>query len=175
MRRWTSLSPSRERSTSGRRGNCARHRVIAACRDIRSARNEHRAGGSARLAGWISLCPKLIRKSLLAALCCGGRSIGDSAVFGSTIAHGYLTPALCNLFLPQLISVQNVSMAMNYGANRVRFPAPVRAGSRVRGSGEILACTDVPGGVQSAIRVTVEIEGSAKPACVVDKLSRWIE
>lgn len=95
--------------------------------------------------------------------------------FGSTIAHGYLTLALCNLFLPQLISVQNVSMGVNYGADRVRFPAPVPAGSRVRGSGEILACTDVPGGVQSIIRVTVEIEGSTKPACVVDKLSRWIE
>nr|WP_245007353.1 MaoC family dehydratase [Nocardia nova] len=98
-----------------------------------------------------------------------------SSPFGSTIAHGYLTLALCNLFLPQLINVRNVSMGVNYGADRVRFPAPVPAGSRVRGSGEILACTDVPGGVQATIRVTVEIEGSAKPACVVDKLSRWIE
>ncbi|MEU1957132.1 MaoC family dehydratase [Nocardia rhamnosiphila] len=94
--------------------------------------------------------------------------------FGTTIAHGYLTLSLCNFFLPQLLRVENVSMGVNYGANKVRFPAPVTVGSRIRGCGEILACDDVPGGVQATIRVTAEVEGSAKPACVVETVNRWM-
>ncbi len=94
--------------------------------------------------------------------------------FGTTIAHGYLTLSLCNFFLPQLLRVENVSMGVNYGANKVRFPAPVTVGSRIRGHGEILACDDIPGGVQATIRITAEIDGSAKPACVVDTLNRWM-
>ncbi|WP_235883717.1 MaoC family dehydratase [Saccharopolyspora elongata] len=96
------------------------------------------------------------------------------SAFGSTIAHGYLTLSLCNYFLPQLLSVRGVSMGVNYGADRVRFPAPVPAGSRIRGRGEVLACIDVPGGVQATIRITVEVEGQAKPACVVETLNRWL-
>ncbi|WP_375385266.1 MaoC family dehydratase [uncultured Microbacterium sp.] len=97
-----------------------------------------------------------------------------SSPFGSTIAHGYLTLSLCNYFLPQLITVEEISMGINYGSDRVRFPAPVTVGSRVRGRGEILECTDVPGGVQAKIRITAEIEGSAKPGCVVETLNRWM-
>ncbi len=94
--------------------------------------------------------------------------------FGSTIAHGYLTLSLCNYFLPQLLSVRGVSMGVNYGADRVRFPAPVRVGSRVRGRGEIVDCVDVPGGgVQATIRIVAEVEGQDKPGCVVETLSRW--
>lgn len=96
------------------------------------------------------------------------------SAFGSTIAHGYLTLSLCNYFLPQLLAVRGVSMGLNYGADRVRFPAPVPAGSRIRGRGEILACVDVPGGVQATIRITAEVEGQAKPACVVETLNRWL-
>ena len=94
--------------------------------------------------------------------------------FGSTIAHGYLTLSLCNYFLPQLLVVRNVAMGVNYGADRVRFPTPVRVGSRIRGRGEVLACVEVGGGVQATIRVTAEIEGSDKPACVVDAVHRWV-
>ncbi|WP_280436358.1 MaoC family dehydratase [Nocardia carnea] len=95
------------------------------------------------------------------------------SLFGTTIAHGFLTLSLCNLFLPQLLRVENVSMGVNYGANRIRFPSPVTVGSRIRGHCEILACDDVPGGVQVTIRITAEIDGSPKPACVVEKLTRW--
>lgn len=93
--------------------------------------------------------------------------------FGATIAHGYLTLSLANLFLPELLEVHNVSMGVNYGCDRVRFPAPVPVGSRLRGVGEIISAEAVKGGVQVVVRVTVEVEGSDRPACVVDTISRF--
>jgi acyl dehydratase len=93
--------------------------------------------------------------------------------FGGTIAHGYLTLSLVNLFLPQLVAVPGAKMGVNYGCEKVRFPAAVRSGSRLRGRATIVACDDVPGGVQLTIRITVEIEGADKPACVADTLSRF--
>jgi len=93
--------------------------------------------------------------------------------FGATIAHGYLTLSLANLFLPQLMTVENVSMGVNYGCEKVRFPAPVPVGSRIRGSGEIISAEEVKGGVQVVVRVTIEIEGSDRPACVIDTISRF--
>jgi len=93
--------------------------------------------------------------------------------FGAPIAHGYLTLSLVSLFLPQIVEVRGISMGVNYGTDKVRFPAPVPVGSRVRGSGELLAVEEVKGGVQATVRVTVEIEGKDKPACVVDTISRF--
>lgn len=94
--------------------------------------------------------------------------------FGSTIAHGYLTMSLVNLFLPQILEVRNVSMGVNYGADKLRFPAPVPVGSRVRGRGELVEAEEVKGGaVQAKVRVTVEIENASRPACVVDTISRF--
>jgi len=93
--------------------------------------------------------------------------------FGKTIAHGYLTLSLANLFLPQLLQVNNVSMGVNYGCDKVRFPAPVPVGSRVRGCGEIVTVESVKGGVQVVVRVTIEVEGSDRPACVIDTISRF--
>jgi acyl dehydratase len=94
--------------------------------------------------------------------------------FGATIAHGYLVLSLVSLFLPQLLEVRGATMGINYGCDRVRFPSVVRAGSRIRGRGEIVSAEAVAGGVQVKIRVTVEVEGSEKPGCVVDTLSRWL-
>ena len=93
--------------------------------------------------------------------------------FGGTIAHGYLTMSLVNFFLPQLIEVQGFAHAVNVGADRLRFLAPVKVGSRIRGVGEIVGVEEVKGAIQSIVRVTVEIEGSEKPACVVDTISRY--
>ncbi len=94
--------------------------------------------------------------------------------FGATIAQGYLTQSLVNHFLPQIVEVHGISMGVNYGANRVRFPAPVPVGSRIRGSAELLEAEDTKdGGVQAVVRVTVEIEGGARPACVIDTISRY--
>ena len=94
--------------------------------------------------------------------------------FGGPIAHGYLTLALTNLFLPQLLEVRGVSAGVNYGTGRVRFPAPVPVGARIRAGAELAACEEVPGGMQTTVVITVEVEGSAKPACVVESLSRWL-
>jgi acyl dehydratase len=101
------------------------------------------------------------------------RATRDSP-FGGPIAHGYLTLALTNRVLPEVLSVRNVSLGINYGTGRVRFPAPVPVGGRVRGTAELVACDDIPGGVQTTIVITMEVEGSAKLACVVESLSRWM-
>jgi len=93
--------------------------------------------------------------------------------FGRTIAHGYLTLSLANLFLPQIMRVDNVSMGVNYGCEKVRFPAAVPVGSRLRGGGEVISAEAVKGGVQVVVRMTIEIEGSERPACVIDTISRF--
>lgn len=93
--------------------------------------------------------------------------------FGACIAHGYLTLSLVNLFLPQIIDVQKISMGVNVGCEKIRFPSPVPVGSRIRGVGELISAEEMKGGVQSVVRVTVEIEGQDRPACVVDTISRY--
>jgi acyl dehydratase len=94
--------------------------------------------------------------------------------FGACIAHGYLTLSLVNLFLPQILDVQGISMGVNYGTDKVRFPSSVPVGSRVRGSAELVAVEEIKGSIQATTRVTVEIEGSDRPACVVDTISRYV-
>jgi acyl dehydratase len=97
-----------------------------------------------------------------------------SGPFGICIAHGYLTLSLVNLFMPQIVEVRGIRMGVNYGADKVSFPAPVPVGSRIRGGGELIAAEDVKGGaVQATVRITVEIEGKDRPACVVDTISRY--
>jgi len=94
--------------------------------------------------------------------------------FGRCIAHGYLTQSLVNAFLPEIVEVRGISMGVNYGADRLRFPAPVPVGSRIRGRGELIAAEETKdGGVQATIRVTVEIDGGDRPGCVIDTISRY--
>ena len=93
--------------------------------------------------------------------------------FGACIAHGYLTLSLVNYFLPELIDVQGISMGVNVGLDRVRFPSPITVGSRIRGRGEVVQVEEMKGGIQSVVRVTVEIEGAEKPACIADTISRY--
>lgn len=97
--------------------------------------------------------------------------------FGGCIAHGYLTLSLVNFFLPELIQIDNMKMGVNVGTDRVRFPAPVKVGARIRGRGEILKVEAIAGAaegtVQSTVRVSVEIEGSDRPGCVADTISRY--
>ena len=94
--------------------------------------------------------------------------------FGGPIAHGYLTLSLTNLVLPQVLEVRGVSLGVNYGTGKVRFPAPVPVGGRVRGTAELAACDEIAGGIQTTIVVTMEVEGGTRPACVVESLSRWL-
>ncbi|SFP50461.1 Acyl dehydratase [Geopseudomonas sagittaria] len=96
-----------------------------------------------------------------------------SGPFGGCIAHGYLTLSLVNLFLPQLIEVDNLRMGVNYGCDRVRFPAAVKVGARVRGRAEIVRVEAIGAAVQATVRVSVEIEGGDRPGCVVDTISRY--
>jgi acyl dehydratase len=98
----------------------------------------------------------------------------SSGPFGAPIAHGYLTLSLVSRFLPEIVVVKGISMGVNYGVDRVRFPSPVKVGARIRGVGELLeAERQKDGSVQAKVRVTVEIEGGAKPACVAETLSRY--
>ncbi|MEN9804591.1 MAG: hypothetical protein RIS41_1438 [Actinomycetota bacterium] len=94
--------------------------------------------------------------------------------FGAPIAHGYLTLSLSNFFLPQIVEVQGFSAGVNYGVDKVRFPSPVKVGSRVRAGAELTAVSEVTGGLQTTIVITIEVEGSSKPACVIESLSRWL-
>ena len=93
--------------------------------------------------------------------------------FGTTIAHGYLTLSLCAAFLERLLEVSGLSMAVNYGLDRVRFPSPVRVGSELRACGLVVEVADVQDGVQATIRVTIQAVGEVKPACVADALVRY--
>jgi acyl dehydratase len=98
-----------------------------------------------------------------------------SGPFGGTIAHGYLTLSLCARFLFELCAVEKISMGINYGVNKARFPAPVRSGVRIRARGQLAEATEVAGGVQAVVRITVEIQGSDKPAAVVETVSRYLD
>ena len=92
--------------------------------------------------------------------------------FGTTIAHGYLTLSLIPMLSTDVAKVQGARMGVNYGLNKVRFPAPVPVGSKVRATFELLSVEDVEGGVQITSRVTVEREGGDKPVCVAETVSR---
>ncbi|MFG6446228.1 MaoC family dehydratase [Microbacterium sp. P07] len=93
--------------------------------------------------------------------------------FGGTIVHGYLTLSLVVPLMAEVFEVTGIGVGINYGLNRLRFPAPVPVGSRVRIVGELLAVDEVAGGFQVEPRVTFEVEGGSKPACVADMVLRY--
>jgi acyl dehydratase len=92
--------------------------------------------------------------------------------FGGTIAHGYLTLSLVAPVMGQLVKVTDATTGINYGLDRVRFPAPLPVGAQWRGGAELLEVTDIPGGQQMKVRVTIEVQGSEKPAMVAEVLVR---
>ncbi|WP_105971254.1 MaoC family dehydratase [Streptomyces geranii] len=93
--------------------------------------------------------------------------------FGAPIAHGYLTLSLFIPLFTELLDVQGVTTKVNYGLNKVRFPSPVKVGSKIRLVGRLADVEDVPGGVQITVDGTIEIEGAPKPAAVLQSLSRF--
>jgi acyl dehydratase len=95
--------------------------------------------------------------------------------FGGTIAHGFLTLSLIPRLASETLALPPARMTVNYGLNRVRFTAPVRAGARVRARFELLSLDDIPGGAQIVWKVTIEVEGGAKPACVAETVARRYE
>ncbi|HEX7824479.1 MAG TPA: MaoC family dehydratase [Mycobacterium sp.] len=94
--------------------------------------------------------------------------------YGGTIAHGLLTLSLLPHFMHDLYRVDNVAMAINYGFNKVRFITPVPVGSRLRAASKITAIAEIDGGLQATLRTTIEIEGSDKPAAVVESIVRYL-
>jgi acyl dehydratase len=93
--------------------------------------------------------------------------------FGGTIAHGFLTLSLAPLVVQEVLEVADASIVINYGLNKVRFPAPVPVGSRVRADVTCAAVADVTGGLQATFTVTFEREGGTKPVCVAELLLRY--
>ena len=92
--------------------------------------------------------------------------------FGGPIAHGYLTISLVPMLLPQIVEMTGFRMGINYGTEKVRFPAPVPVGSRVRGSAVLESASPFEGGVQMNVGVTIEVEGGSKPAMVATVVLR---
>lgn len=97
-----------------------------------------------------------------------------SGPFGTPIAHGYLTLSLAPVLIPEIVAVKGVTMALNYGANKVRFPSPVPVGAKVRAGVTIAEVESVNGGSQVTFAVTFEVEGAPKPACVAEVVYRYL-
>lgn len=93
--------------------------------------------------------------------------------FGTTVAHGYFTLSLATVFLDEVLTVVGAQVVLNYGSNRVRYPAPVPVGSDIRAAIELASVDQITGGVQVIFRLTFEIAGSAKPGCVADIVYRY--
>jgi acyl dehydratase len=92
--------------------------------------------------------------------------------YGGTIAHGFLTLSLLPMLMENAVSMPACRMAVNYGVNKVRFPAPVPVGSRLRGRMTLMEVEDIEGGAQITWKVTVEREGGDKPVCVAESVAR---
>jgi len=93
--------------------------------------------------------------------------------YGATIAHGFLTLSLIPFFGRQVVEIRGARLTINYGLNRVRFPAPVREGSRIRGRLTLLSCKELAEGHEAIFNCTVECEGSEKPCCVAEWIVRY--
>jgi acyl dehydratase len=94
--------------------------------------------------------------------------------YGKTIAHGYLTLSLVPILVKQIYQVTGLSMQVNYGVDKLRFPAPVPVDSRIRAGAELIKVDRTNSGARATVRVTVEVEGSERPACVVDTIAAMV-
>ncbi|AEY91208.1 MULTISPECIES: MaoC family dehydratase [Streptomyces] len=94
--------------------------------------------------------------------------------FGGTILHGYLTLALLPAMMRAIFDIEKVQLGVNFGLDKVRFPRPVPVGSRVRGGAKLTGVRETPAGHLAAVRMTVEVEGEPRAACVADTLSLFV-
>jgi len=96
----------------------------------------------------------------------------NAGPFGMPIAHGYLTLSLAPMLMEQVLVLRGVSMGVNYGCNKVRFPSPVPVGARVTMTARLMSVEDVAGGVQYVVELTFQVEGAAKPSCIAECIYR---
>ena len=94
--------------------------------------------------------------------------------FGGTIAHGYLTLAMLPVFMTEIFWIDGLTMGVNVGLNKVRFPSPVKVGSRIRGGAQLTDLKNSPAGKLATIRMTVEVEGQKRAVCIADTLSLYV-
>jgi len=99
----------------------------------------------------------------------------NAGPFGGPIAHGYLTLSLAPMLLPQIFTVNGISMGVNYGAEKIRFPSPVPVGSKLRAGATLDGVDDIEGGAQVTTTVVFEVEGASKPSCVAQVVYRYYE
>ena len=92
--------------------------------------------------------------------------------FGGTIAHGYYTLSLAPMFMSRIFALKGFAFAVNYGLNKVRFPAPLPVGMKVRMHATLSGLDEIPGGAQMTVTVTFEVEGGDKPVCVAETIAR---
>lgn len=97
------------------------------------------------------------------------------SAFGTTIAHGYLSLSLVGPLLASVLTVHNTSQVLNYGLDKVRFPAPLPSGTRVRLQSRIAAVTEVPGGLSVTVHASLQAEGQVKPVCVAEAVYRYLQ
>jgi len=95
--------------------------------------------------------------------------------FGGPIAHGYLTLSMASALIAEVARVEGISMGVNYGLDRVRFPAPVPVGAKLRMGAELVSLDRIAGGAQAKVRATFETEGASKPSCVAEIIFRYYE
>ena len=100
------------------------------------------------------------------------KEMAEQSPFGTTIAHGFLTLSLLPMLMKETYTINKVAMGINYGCNKVRFIKPVKVGSRVRGTSEVVSVEEAGGGIQLVVKATIEIEGEEKPACVAETVTR---
>jgi acyl dehydratase len=93
--------------------------------------------------------------------------------YGATIAHGFLTLSMISSLLTEVVEIRGVRMAVNYGLNRVRFPAPVRVNAKVRGRFGLIAAKELPNAIEATFSVTVECDDAQKPCCVAEWIVRY--
>ena len=128
---------------------------------------------------WLTITPTQIDR-FAEATSLDGRSNdadadADARASSVTTVPDLFVVSLSNLFLPQIVEVQGFAMGVNYGTGSIRFPAAAAMGSRIRGGAELIEVMPVAGGLQTKIRITIEIEDGDEPAAVIDSLSRWLD
>lgn len=147
-------------------------RVIKGLEELRSLVGQ-RLGTS----GWIDITQERVQAFAQGTgdfqwIHCDPERARRESPYGTTVAHGFLTLSLCNALVQQIFSIEGVKMILNYGLNRVRFPAPVRVGSRVRMHADLVDVRETRGSVQTVWKNTFEVEGETKPACVAETVAR---